>query len=268
MKIELDPKKTVQENATTYFDQAKKFRKKAQGAKEAIARFAGQLRTLEKKAHKKEQEEQAVRKIKRTTPLQWFEKFRWFYSSEGFLCIGGRDATTNEIIIKKHTEPADLVFHTEAPGSPFFVIKSEGKEIGDATKQEAAIAAVTYSKAWKLGIVSTDVYSVDPSQVSKQAQSGEYLRKGAFMIRGKRTYYSVSIDLAVGKLDEGLVMGGPHSAVKAHCKDYVIVQQGKAKPSDCAKKIAKHLESDVDDVLRVLPAGGGEVKTPRGQTIK
>jgi len=268
MKIELDPKKSVQENATVYFDQAKKLRKKAEGARAAIARFAGQLRTLEKKAHKKEQEERAARKIKRTTPLQWFEKFRWFYSSEGFLCIGGRDATTNEIIIKKHTDPHDLIFHTEAPGSPFFVVKSEGKEIGEVTKQEAAIAAVTYSKAWKLGIVSTDVYSVDPSQVSKQAQSGEYLGKGAFMIRGKRTYYSVSLDLAIGKHENGLIMGGPRNAVRTHCEKYVLVQQGKGKPSNCAKKIARYLEADVDDVMRALPAGGGDVKTPRGETIK
>ena len=28
---------------------------------------------------------------------EWYEKFRWFYSSEGFLCIGGRDSTTNDI---------------------------------------------------------------------------------------------------------------------------------------------------------------------------
>ena len=30
-----------------------------------------------------------------------YMKFRWFISSDGFLCLGGRDATSNEIIIKK-----------------------------------------------------------------------------------------------------------------------------------------------------------------------
>lgn len=265
MKIELDPKKTVQQNAAEYFEKAKKLRRKAEGAKEALARFATKLRQAEKKEAKAEAEKP---KKKRTEPLRWYEKFRWFISSEGYLCIGGRDATTNEIIIKKHTDKEDVVFHTEAPGSPFFVVKTEGKTPGETTLQEAATACVTYSKAWKLGVTSTEVYSVSPEQISKTAESGEYLVKGGFMIRGKREYYQVSVDLAIGKLEDGLVMGGPRTAVREHCKDHVLVQQGKAKPSDCAKKIAKYLDADVDDVLRALPAGGGQVKLPTGQDLK
>lgn len=271
MKIEIDPKKTVQENAAVYFEKAKKLRRKAKGAEEILARFAKQLKEEEKKEEAKEQkikEEEQRKKNKRKE--KWFEKFRWFISSEGFLCIGGRDATTNEIIIKKHTEKEDIVFHTEAPGSPFFVVKCEGKQPGEATLHEAATATVTFSKAWKLGVVSTEVYSISPEQVSKKAESGEYLTKGAFMIRGKREFYNVSIDLAIGlmKETEGMVMAGPRPAVKENCEKYLILVQGKAKPSDCAKKIANNLDADVDEVLRVLPAGGGTVKTPDGRDLK
>ncbi len=35
---------------------------------------------------------------------EWFEKFRWFVSSDGFLVVAGKDAVSNEVLIKKHTE--------------------------------------------------------------------------------------------------------------------------------------------------------------------
>ena len=50
------------------------------------------------KAHQAHEE----KKIKASKKKEWFEIFRWFYTSEGFFVIGGRDATTNDIIIKKH----------------------------------------------------------------------------------------------------------------------------------------------------------------------
>ncbi|MBW3018729.1 DUF814 domain-containing protein [Candidatus Woesearchaeota archaeon] len=272
MEIELDPMKSAQENAALYFEKAKKLRKKAEGAKEAIAGFVKKFETEEQKEKKKEEketkeQEQKQKRKEKQQKQQWYEKFRWFVSSTGFLCIGGRDATTNEIIIKKHTDPADLVFHTEAPGSPFFVVKSEGKEIDKQTKLEAAEATVLYSRAWKHGFTTTEVYCIKPEQVSKKAQAGEYLAKGAFMIYGKREYLNVSPQLAVGKID-GRIMGGPIIAVKVNCEKYVLVQQDKMKTSECAKKIAKYLDADVDDVVRVLPAGGGKPKLPTGQDLR
>jgi hypothetical protein len=166
-------------------------------------------------------------------------------------------------VIKKHTEKNDLVFHTEIPGSPFFVIKTAGKKPGKTTLEEVAIATASYSRAWKLGLASTEVYFITPAQVSKTAPTGEYMPKGAFMISGRRTYSTPALKLAVGLTKDEKVMGGPVSAVKTHCKKYTLVEQGTDKPSDCAKKIAKYLDAEVDDVLRVLPAGSSQVKIPK-----
>lgn len=256
MHLKLNTKKTIQQSANEYFEAAKKFRKKAEGATLAIAKFSKELSALEHQESLIEETKQQ----KSTAPKDWYDKFRWFISSEGFLCIGGRDATTNEIIIKKHTDAHDLVFHTEAAGSPFFVIKTEGKTPSDETIQETADAAASFSKAWKLGTPAAEVYSVSPSQVSRTAESGEYLPKGAFMIRGKRTYMTGHINLAVGLLENGKIMCGPLSAVKKQCATFVPIKQGRDKPSDCAKTIAKKLNAHVDDVLRALPSGGCEVK--------
>lgn len=54
------------------------------------------------------------RRVKRK--LRWFEKFRWFVSSDGFLVIGGRDAGTNEMVVKKHMEPQDIYLHSDIHG--------------------------------------------------------------------------------------------------------------------------------------------------------
>jgi predicted ribosome quality control (RQC) complex YloA/Tae2 family protein len=257
MQITLNLKKKLEQSANEYFEKAKKSRKKAEGARDIVLKFQRELAELEKKQQAAAQKETEK---KQKAPAQWYEKFRWFISSEGFLCIGGRDATSNEVVIKKHVDKDDVVFHTEAPGSPFFVIKTEGKKPSDITMQETADATACFSKAWKLGVSAAEVFAVKPDQVSKQAESGEYMPKGAFMIRGKREFYQGKMVVAVGKLEDSRVMSGAESAVKAHCKEYALVIQGKDKPSDCAKKIARKIKADIDEVLRVLPAGTCQVK--------
>jgi len=34
----------------------------------------------------------------------WFEKFHWFFTSENYLVISGKDAHQNEIIVKKYMD--------------------------------------------------------------------------------------------------------------------------------------------------------------------
>lgn len=254
MQIRLNVTKTVEQNAALYYERAKKARKKSEGAKKALAENIARLERLKKEAPK-EEVNQKFPEGKR----EWYEKFHWFISSDGFLCIGGRDATTNEIIIKKHTEKHDLVFHTEIAGSPFFVIKTHGRVPGQATIEEAAQATASYSRAWRLGLVVVEVYYITPEQVSKEAKPGEYLAKGAFMIYGKKTYLRPKIELAVG-IKEGKIIGGAVNAVKANTEKFVLIEQGKDKASDAAKQIQKRIGGELDGIIAALPAGGCAVK--------
>lgn len=258
-ELKLDIRKSLEKNAAAYFENAKKLKAKIEGINATIEKFENQLYNVDsqEKVAIEEQKKKAQRKL---VEKKWFEKFHWFLSSEGFLCIGGRDATTNEVIIKKHVDKTDLVFHTEAPGSPFFVIKSEAKKPGAITIEECAQATVSYSRAWKLGLASTDVYWVLPEQISKKAESGEFLSKGAFIIRGKKNVVPAQMKLAVGLGDDGKIMGGPPSAIEKHCKKFVFVVQGDNKTSDAAKKILKIIGAqDLNEVVSVLPAGGCKI---------
>ncbi|MBN2421774.1 DUF814 domain-containing protein [Candidatus Woesearchaeota archaeon] len=254
MKISLDLTKSVEQNASVYFEKAKKAKKKIQGARKAMEESYKKLAQIDKKIQKQKSEEHENKEEKRK--LEWYEKFRWFFSSKGFFIIAGRDATTNEIIIKKHTDKNDLVFHTNIAGSPFAVIKSDNKKIDEDTIKEAAQFVACYSRAWKLGMSSLEVFYVKPEQVTKEAPSGEYIQKGSFMIYGKKNTLNPLVKIFLGVMKDGKIMAGPEEAVKKHCEKYIEIFQGSEKASSVAKKIKAKIGGDLDDIIRVLPPGG------------
>jgi predicted ribosome quality control (RQC) complex YloA/Tae2 family protein len=255
MRITLDFTKSLEQNASHYFEQAKTAKKKAEGARKALEDSKKKLEKLEKEIEFKEAEEtKRASKIERKK--EWYEKFRWFYTSEDFLVIGGRDATTNEIVIKKHTDKEDIVFHTELSGSPFVVIKTEGKKPSKISLDEAAQFTACYSKAWKAGRSVADVFYVNPEQVTKEAKAGEFIARGAFMIYGKKNQMAVTLKLFIGKMADGKIMAGSETAVKKHCEKYVELIEGEDKNSNIAKKIKHKLEADdLDDILKLIPQG-------------
>jgi len=256
MKINLSIKKTVEQNAADYFEKAKKFRKKIAGAQAIISEQKKRLDELKKKksaeiAKERQKEEYLKTKKERKKEKAWYEKFRWFFTSEGFLAIGGRDATSNEIVVKKHADSSDLIFHTDEPGSPFVVLKCSGK-CGTVSINEAAQECAVYSKAWKRGF-SPSVFYVKPEQVTKEAKAGEFVPKGGFMIYGQRNHVKeFKMQVAIG-IKEGKIIGGPVTAIEKNSEDYVIVNPGEDKKTDIAKKIHKKLGGELDDIMGFLP---------------
>ena len=275
MKIKLDLKKSLEENASDYFNIAKKSRGKIDSVKKIIEDFQ---RKHDREVKLQEEFKSNITKLN-NNKNHWFEKFKWFVTSEGFLVIGARDATSNEIIIKKHTSEEDIVFHTDMAGSPFVVIKKNshedvkklfGKnnppnEIGIDSIKETATFCFTHSKAWKQGLSSTAVFWVKPDQVSKDANAGESLSKGAFVIRGKTNYVDYPLGYAVGLFSsdkkEPVFLSGPLNSLKHYVDEPIIIEQGKEKPSLVAKNIRSQIravsEVDVplDLIVRNLPQG-------------
>ncbi|WP_455240787.1 ribosome rescue protein RqcH [Methanothermobacter tenebrarum] len=259
--ITLDATKSLEENAESYYEKAKKAKKKIGGVEDAIRQTKDKIEEI------KEKREITLKKIslpeKRVKKkLKWFEKFRWFISSQGFLVLAGRDATTNEILVKKYMEDKDLYLHSDIHGAPSVIIKSKGEKIPENTIKEAAIFAASFSNAWKQGYSHLDVYWVHPNQVTKTPPPGEYVPKGAFVIKGRRNYIrSVPLEIAVGIIDyEGpRIMSGPINALKKHTRRYVIIKPGYTKKEAIAREILKRIDPDqlftLEDIMRVLPPG-------------
>jgi len=158
-------RKSVQQNAANYYDRGKKAEKKMKGAQKAIEQTLSRIEDL--KQQKKVEVEEAYKPIVKRRKKAWYEKFRWFYTSENQLVVGGKDAVTNEILIKKHTEPKDFVFHADIAGAPFVVLKTERKIPSQQSICEAAQLAASHSRAWKANFSAIDVYWILPEQVSK-----------------------------------------------------------------------------------------------------
>ena len=267
--INIDAKVEIPENAEVYYEKAKKAKRKISGVNIAIEKTK---KEIEKAKNKKEIEMERVtlpqKRVKKE--LKWFEKLRWFLSSDGFLVIGGRDANSNEIVVKKYMENNDIYFHSDIHGAPSVIIKSQGKEIPETTIDEAASFAASFSSAWTKGFGSQDVYWVRPDQVSKTPQSGEFVKKGAFIIRGTRNYVrAATLLMAVGVVDyEGeRLMAGPLDAVKKYTDNYVIIKPGYTKKEALSREIRHKLDQEhivtMDDLVRVLPSGKADIVDER-----
>ena len=138
-------------------------------------------------------------------------------------------------------------------GSPFFILKS-GRDADKLDITEVAIATASYSRAWKLSMVDADVFYVNPEQVSKQANPGEYLNKGSFMVRGKRNFLNVKLEVSIGSKDEKAI-GGPTSAISHQIDNYFTLIPGERKKSDITKIIAQKLKHSSEEVIRFVPNG-------------
>ncbi len=246
--------KDVTANAQALYEQRREAQLKTQRVEEAIEATRKELEAARKKAVKVAKRP----KVKGTRAL-WFDAYRWTLSSENFLILGGRDARTNDQLVKKHLKDGDRYAHADLHGAPSTVVK-EGSKAGEATLREACEFALAYSKAWSAGLASGSAYWVLPEQVSKQAESGEFLPRGAFVIRGKRNYlHDLPVRLAVGEVQvEGhrKVMGGPESAVRSRSAKFIVLAPGKEDREGLAKRLAAAFAVPIEEIVRALPPGG------------
>jgi predicted ribosome quality control (RQC) complex YloA/Tae2 family protein len=267
VEITIDFDKSVEANAESYYEEAKEARRKIQGARDTVERAKQKLED----AGSTRNRDNLTIKLDRRKP-RWYEKYHWFITTNDHLVIGGRDASTNEQVIKKHAETDDYVFHTEAPGSPFVVLKRDGKRFSQDDYDEAATFSATYSQAWKNQLSTLDVFQVTPDQVTKETEAGEYIDKGAFMIYGKRREHKAQLSLAVGLWRDGndiLLMAGPRAAVHEHCTAWVDLAQGGKSKGEIAKSLMKLLcLNRTDDILTQLPSGTFRIDTVHTDDIQ
>jgi predicted ribosome quality control (RQC) complex YloA/Tae2 family protein len=249
--------------AGRFYERGKRARQKLEGAKVALEETRGKLVEVEGKIRKAEAlehvkptdvaEELVKRRVKRK---EWFEKFRWFLSSDGFLVVAGKDAVSNEVLVKKYAERGDVVFHADVVGAPFVVVKTGGKEPSEECLREAGEFAAAFSRGWREGFASVDVYWVKPDQLSKGGPSGEYVPKGAFVVSGKRNWVrGVPLRIAIGVVVNGengeiSLVGGPVDAVKTKTKVYAVIVSGDQSGKELFERILKFLAAKISKELR------------------
>ncbi|WP_227374196.1 ribosome rescue protein RqcH [Haladaptatus halobius] len=294
-EITLEPEDGVEKNADRIYTEAKRIEEKKEGAQAAIEDTREELEAVRKRREEWEADPASEADEEEPTDIdwlarasipvrqqeQWYERFRWFRTSDGFLVLGGRNADQNEELVKKYMDRNDLFFHSQAHGGPITVLKtsdpsepSKDVDVPEQSKREAAQFAVSYSSVWKDGRFSGDAYAVNPEQVSKTPESGEYLEKGGFAIRGDRTYFrDVPVGVAIGITVEPntRVVGGPPSAIESQAETSIEVEPGQYAQNDAAKRLYREFRDRFEDtsfvrkvaspdlIQEFLPAGGSRI---------
>ncbi|MFC7210008.1 ribosome rescue protein RqcH [Natronoarchaeum sp. GCM10025321] len=295
--VRLDASEGVEHNADRLYREAKRIKGKKEGALAAIEDTREALEDAKQRRDEWERKEQQDDEEEETEPgdrdwlsepsipvrssEQWYERFRWFHTSDDFLVIGGRNADQNEELVKKYLDKGDRFFHAQAHGGPVTILKATDPSeaardvsLPESSEREAAQFAVSYSSVWKDGRFSGDVYAVDHDQVSKTPESGEFLEKGGFAIRGDREYFrDVGIGACVGITCEPStrVIGGPPSAIREHAETTIEVEPGRYAQGDVAKRIYRQFRERFEDtsfvrkvaspdlIQHFLPPGGSRI---------
>ncbi|MFW6017617.1 MAG: ribosome rescue protein RqcH [Halapricum sp.] len=296
-RITLEVTEGVEKNADRLYTEAKRIEEKKAGATEAIEDTRERLEAVNSEREAWERDDEDEREddgehedvdwlARSSIPIrqteQWYERFRWFHTSDDFLVIGGRNADQNEELVKKYLDRGDLFFHTQAHGAPATILKATGPsespdddiEIPETSREEAAQFAVSYSTVWKEGKYAADVYMVAHDQVTKTPESGEYLEKGSFAIRGERTYYEdtpVGVAVGIACEPETRVIGGPPSAITGRAETSIEVEPGQYAQNDIAKRLYREFKGRFEDetfvrkvaspdlIQEFLPPGGSRM---------
>ena len=268
-KIKINTQSPLQSIASILFNEAKK-------QSGAISSIQAVKEKTEKKLEKFQSKTEAEKDLFVVTEIRkknWYERYRWFFTTDGYLTIGGRDAASNSAVIRKHLDKDDKIFHGDIFGSPFFILKN-AENAPDTSMNEIAHATVCFSRAWREGMYGVSAYWVHPEQVKKSAPSGEFLPKGSFTIEGQRNFIkSDTLRLAVGIIpidDDYVLTCGPPEPIKKNSLCYAIIEPHGLEMAECAKKIriefSKLFEDitrkiNIDEFVRALPPGKSQIIT-------
>jgi hypothetical protein len=183
-------------------------------------------------------------------------------SPQNRLVLGGRDARSNEQLVKKHLGDPDRYAHADLHGAASIIIKN-GSEAGEEEMRQVCTFALASSKAWGAGVSEGSAYWVVPDQVSKTPEAGEFVPRGGFIIRGRRNYFHhLPLRLAVGEIEhEGTrkIMCGPEEAVRARSQRFIVIVPGELARGKLSAQLAKVFEVPEEEISRILPPGDVEV---------
>jgi len=176
--------------------------------------------------------------VKQLRKREWYENYRWSFTSGGRLIVAGKDASTNIKLLKRHLESRDLVFHAEVKGSPVVILK-DGIDAAQEELEEAAAHCAAYSRAWRERLSSVSVYMVRPDQVSFSPPPGTFLPRGSFIVKPPKTYFQVELKLCIGiRLEPRRIIAGHERWVSSVAGAYITIVPGERTGEELAEKFS------------------------------
>ncbi len=260
--------RSPRESAQALFEESKRVQGKLAGARTALEATERRIGAPAAPATDRGRRAGPGEAPRRKT--HWFERYRWFVSSEGAIVVGGRDAASNDLIVKRHLREGDVYVHADLHGAASVVVKhpaSGEPPLTELTYREAGQWAVAFSKAWRAGLASASAFWVTHDQVSKSAASGEFVARGAWVIHGtKNVLRDLPTELALGTVDyqgETLWTVAPPEAVRRRGTERVRLTPGPERErSEREAELVRDLGISRPLLQSLLPAGGLAIRRP------
>ncbi|MCX8163031.1 MAG: NFACT RNA binding domain-containing protein [Candidatus Micrarchaeota archaeon] len=252
IELELDCTKSVWKNLEELYQKLKQLEEKKRKILQEIEKTKEEIKNISTTKAETQKQKQEIKKQKK-----WYENFLWFYTTNGFLVIAGKNAKQNDELYSKYLKDEDLFFHADMIGAPATILKN-GANAKEEDRVQAAQWAAAYSSAWKKRLATIDVYYVKKEQVSKYSQ-GQYVGKGAFLILGKRNWLK-NVQLALKIIienEEAYVLPNLHSKSSSN---QILLYPGDIEKEKAIELIAQKIKMKKEKIGPLLPAGGFEIR--------
>jgi len=266
--LEIEPEIPPRAVAQRLYDEAKELSAKREGVLRALADTESRLRAgpPAREARPSEGLQGPGRVRTHRTRHFWFEKApRWMITSQAHPAVGGRNARTNDAIVRRYLRENDLYFHADIHGAPSVVLRRPGERedaVGPEGLRQVAQWAVCLSKAWRVGLASADAFWVLGNQVTKAGGSGEFVAPGSWVIHGTKNYLRdlpLEVSLGYVELDgERLLQCAPPEAFsRAGSEVLVDLRPGDERERDREEReLSRRLGLPRDLLQSLLPPGG------------
>lgn len=189
-----------------------------------------------------------------------YRKYRWFFTSNNVLVVGGKSDEQNELVIKNFSNKDYTVMHTTKPGSSFMIIQSDNPTKKDL--DETAVFCASFSKQWKDSKksekISIDIFKGD------QIYKTKIMKKGTFGVDGKKESIKVKPELVL-VFQKGSLRAVPKTKSK-DAKILAEIKPGRMNKEDATDKIAKKLKdkfnfpASKDEIMAAIPSDKLSVK--------
>jgi predicted ribosome quality control (RQC) complex YloA/Tae2 family protein len=196
------------------------------------------------------------KKLRQIREAKEYMSYRWFFTSEGKLVIGGKSDEQNENVLRYFKRPGYTIMHTTKPGSPFMIIQSDDPSKNDL--DECAVFCACFSKEWKTGKKSIDIDVFKGGDVFKN----KGMKTGTFGVKNKKKVKAKPELMVI--IQKGKIRAVPK--VKGKEESLAVIKQGKMDKEAAAEKIAKKIKEKYllpvskEEVMRAIPSGNMDVR--------
>jgi hypothetical protein len=185
-------------------------------------------------------------------PDKDYRNYRWFFTSDGILVVGGKSDEQNELTIKNFLKPEYTVMHTSKPGSSFMIIQSDNPSKEDL--EETAIFCACFSKQWKISKPGSKI-DIDIFK-GESIYKNNSMKTGTFGIKGEKKTTKVKPELVL------IIQKGKLRAVPANGREKVLakITIGKLNKEKAAEELVKKIKDEFhfpiskEEIMQAIPS--------------